>query len=240
MLDGVVAVLFKYCSTAFIHRAKLLKNRTRIRQVDRFIRIFLARSYRTVSYLPLTVITGRPPLDYMMEKRTITYLYAHDRPIPWNNLRLSPPADMNTRRYTGKELGMALDEEILRLWQGEWSESTKGAWTRKIMPEVQIHDDECDFYLTQGLTGHGVFNEYLHRFKRRETPMCPCLQGQQTVEHVLTECLMFEEGRPSVLDQGKTEYIRSVVRKLWLREREGRATPVEESSDGEDDEYLSI
>ncbi|XP_047522946.1 uncharacterized protein LOC125061514 [Pieris napi] len=43
--------------------------------------------------------------------------------------------------------------------------------------------------LTQMLTGHGGFSEYLHRFKCKGDPTCPCdQQSTQDVRHCLLEC----------------------------------------------------
>ncbi|CAF4899284.1 unnamed protein product [Pieris macdunnoughi] len=43
--------------------------------------------------------------------------------------------------------------------------------------------------LTQMLKGHGGFSEYLHRFKCKGDPTCPCdQQSTQDVRHCLLEC----------------------------------------------------
>jgi len=43
-----------------------------------------------------------------------------------------------------------------------------------------------NFTLT--VTGHGNINSYLHRFRIRETPTCPCGTEDQTTDHLLFEC----------------------------------------------------
>ena len=68
---------------------------------------------------------------------------------------------------------------------------------------------ETDFYVTAFLTGHGPFNEYLHRFKKLNTDLCPCnAQVSQTVKHILTECPTYEnqvvncfDSRPQILSE---------------------------------------
>nr|XP_037877560.1 uncharacterized protein LOC119631139 [Bombyx mori] len=43
--------------------------------------------------------------------------------------------------------------------------------------------------MTQILTGHGGFSEYLARFRCKESPACPCDGGTpETIPHILTEC----------------------------------------------------
>ena len=35
---------------------------------------------------------------------------------------------------------------------------------------------------------HGKTRSYLHRFKVTESPECPCVDGNQTVDHLLYQC----------------------------------------------------
>jgi hypothetical protein len=45
------------------------------------------------------------------------------------------------------------------------------------------------------VTGHGKTKAYLHRFKIRDTPTCPCGTGDQTIDHLLFECKLLNEER---------------------------------------------
>ncbi|KAL0830238.1 hypothetical protein ABMA28_002449 [Loxostege sticticalis] len=50
--------------------------------------------------------------------------------------------------------------------------------------------------LTQILTGHGGFSQYLHRFKCGENPSCDCDPSvEQTVPHLLSDCPIFDQQR---------------------------------------------
>jgi hypothetical protein len=42
--------------------------------------------------------------------------------------------------------------------------------------------------LTAIVTAHGKTRSYLHRFKLIESPVCPCANGNQTVEHIIYDC----------------------------------------------------
>lgn len=54
---------------------------------------------------------------------------------------------------------------------------------RRCGPDLQI--------VTQVLTGHGGFLEYLHRFKIAASPLCPCAGGaEESILHILCECPM--------------------------------------------------
>ncbi|KAL0858264.1 hypothetical protein ABMA27_012168 [Loxostege sticticalis] len=50
--------------------------------------------------------------------------------------------------------------------------------------------------LTQILTGHGGFSQYLHRFKCGESPSCDCDPAvEQTVPHLLIDCPVYDKLR---------------------------------------------
>ena len=41
---------------------------------------------------------------------------------------------------------------------------------------------------TAMVTAHGKPRSYLHRFKIIESTVCPCANGNQTVEHIIHDC----------------------------------------------------
>ena len=43
--------------------------------------------------------------------------------------------------------------------------------------------------LTAVLSGHGKTNAYLHRFNLREDAKCICNRGDQTMDHILFQCV---------------------------------------------------
>lgn len=58
---------------------------------------------------------------------------------------------------------------------------------------------EVGFHLTQFLTGHGSFGEYLHRFHRRATDECQlCGTRPDTAHHAVLECDAWEALRTEI------------------------------------------
>ena len=45
------------------------------------------------------------------------------------------------------------------------------------------------------VTGHGNIRSYLHRFKIIDTPTCPCGNKDQTIDHLLSECVLLKKER---------------------------------------------
>jgi len=48
---------------------------------------------------------------------------------------------------------------------------------------------------TAMVTGHGKTNSYLHRFKIIKTPICPCGNGSQNIDHLIFECKLLNKDR---------------------------------------------
>lgn len=88
-------------------------------------------------------------------------------------------------------------------WQLEWTASTKGEWTRRLIPELapwltRTHG-EANNHLTQVMSGHVNLGAYLEeRFRIRDTnAYLRCGSAGDTAEHDLFECSgQWHEGGP--------------------------------------------
>jgi hypothetical protein len=49
------------------------------------------------------------------------------------------------------------------------------------------------------VSGHGNTRVYLNRFKLTDDPMCPCNEGDQTVEHLMYVCSILEPRRSTMI-----------------------------------------
>jgi len=45
------------------------------------------------------------------------------------------------------------------------------------------------------VTGHGNTRTYLYKYKIIESPVCSCDEGDQSVDHIIYECKLFEQER---------------------------------------------
>ena len=45
------------------------------------------------------------------------------------------------------------------------------------------------------VTGHGNIKSYLYKYRIIDNPMCPCVKGDQTVDHILFDCTLLEQER---------------------------------------------
>jgi len=79
-----------------------------------------------------------------------------------------------------------------------WTNSTKGKITKYFFPDVKERLN-MNINLTQNftamVTGHGKTNSYLHRFKLIKTPICPCGNSGQNIDHLMFECKLLNKER---------------------------------------------
>jgi len=69
----------------------------------------------------------------------------------------------------------------------------KGTNNQTILPRYCRQVKHENFTLM--VTGHGNINSYLHRFRIRGTPTCPCGTQDQTIHHLLFECELLRKER---------------------------------------------
>jgi hypothetical protein len=95
-----------------------------------------------------------------------------------------------------------IKEEGLKKWQTQWERAEKGALCRSFFPPVE-QNLKIRIPITPEFTavvsGHGKTNTYLHRFKLTDNSMCPCDEGEQSVEHLIHACRILKPQRSSLI-----------------------------------------
>ena len=219
MIQGAVHTHLLYCSTIWYHRLESAPIRRAVESLQRRGDILGTRCYSTTSASAAAILQGNQPLDIRITRRSIRWLVQHNQEIPfWG------PYTPITEWPPNKAWEAASTAE----WQRRWSTSATGEWTRQLFPTIKIRLrtdlKNINFWLAQGLTGHGVFGAFLHRFRRREDPSCPCGAEEQTPRHVFRHCPLYQSGRPIVwipVGEAHLEYMEQVVRTLWDVENPG-------------------
>ncbi|CAK9829672.1 Putative 115 kDa protein in type-1 retrotransposable element R1DM [Anthophora retusa] len=175
------------------------KNKEMVGKVSRACALRIAAAYRTVSTEAAEVIASSPPLELIAIMRKEKY----ERLRQLGMRNLSVKEKIRVRRRIGKEVY----KDMVSKWQDKWAlETGKAIWTRKIIKDVRVWEGrrhgKIDYYLTQFLSGHGAFNEYLYRFKKRQSPMCGVCRVQEDAEHVVLRCPRWNRERGD-LDKGE-------------------------------------
>ncbi|XP_018577406.1 uncharacterized protein LOC108915767 [Anoplophora glabripennis] len=112
-------------------------------------------AYRTVSTDAVLVIVGLIPINLLVQERRNIFF------------------EEEGNRETRKKLERA---ETFRKWQEEFDASPNGRWTSRLIQNVEAwtrrRHGNLTYYVTQFLSGHGSFGDYLKRIKRRERDTC--------------------------------------------------------------------
>lgn len=216
MLDGTIGAYMKYASAVYVHRLKLKSMSKYIDRLHRSMVICYGRLYKTVSYLPATVICNWVPIKYEITARALRYAMKKKTELHGATL-LEVPHGANV-----ENIWSILGPQVLDKWKCEYRSCGHGEWTQTLIQEPGYTNLDPCFWVNQAISGHGVFGHYLAKMRRRPTPECACGYAEETPEHVLRYCPLFENGRPETLDVENSEtlkFFKDTIKTLWENER---------------------
>jgi len=168
-----------------------------LRRLQRRMAIRAARGYRTISHAAATVLTGMPPLD--PAARMYSNMYRRVRGIRDNGAEI-----------TGR-IRCVIKDQARRFMVLEWQRSLEdphiaGKWTveaiRPFLPEwiEKVKREGITYRMTQMLTGHGCFGEYLCRVGKERTAECHhCGHPHDSAQHTLESCLAWAAERANLV-----------------------------------------
>jgi hypothetical protein len=150
-----------------------------LESVHRQLTLRICSAYRTTATEALSVIAGIPPIELQVETRAVM-------------------EEQNEEEQESSK------EDMMVEWQKRWEQGTKGRWTRTLITDVKTwkkrQHGEVDFHITQALTGHGCYGEYLKRIGNEGDDTCWYCD---TAAHTLFEYSRWESERLTM--EGKTE-----------------------------------
>jgi len=176
LLSTVVTSRILYAAPVWADACKIKAYIKDIKSTYRTCAIRVCAAFRTVSEDAIEVLSKLAPIEAMISE--IKKLY-------------------QVKQDNGNELTEAnRKEERLRTisyWQTKWQNSEKGRWTFQLIPNLELwinrRHGEVNHYLTQILSGHGCFKEYLYKYHHDEDPFCPsCVDINENAEHVFFHC----------------------------------------------------
>ncbi|KAJ8939101.1 hypothetical protein NQ314_011232 [Rhamnusium bicolor] len=159
--------------------------KNKLRRIQRRLAMRVCGAYRTVSCEAALVIAGVIPIERLVTERVRLYQQRADQRDP----KLE-------RKKTINE------------WQEEWTAPGKGAWTRRMIRNIGTwiarEHGEVNYYLTQALSGHGIFNTYLYAIGKANNKECHYCGTIDTPDHAIFECGHFAADRAPALEGGNT------------------------------------
>ncbi|KAF0710638.1 Reverse transcriptase domain-containing protein, partial [Aphis craccivora] len=139
----------------------------------RRVMLRVACCFRTTSYEATAIVSSMPPLDLLaIERRRI---------------------------FEGMDRGAAR-EQLLVSWQEQWNTARNGRWTHRLIRDVAAwyrrKHGEVSYHLSQVLTGHGCFGNYLNKFCNLESDACAQYgEAPDSPEHVVFKCDAWDRWR---------------------------------------------
>ena len=181
------------------------------RRAYRVAALRVARAYRTVSDIALSVIAGLTPVDHLATERAIKY--SEGRHAEEDNVGQS-------RHHS--QLSRGASEE----WQRRWDLTEDGRWIHRALPDIEEwlsrRHGFVTFHLMQVLTGHGCFRSYLHRIRAYHSAQCPVCPGiDEDVEHALLACPRFENEREQFRGSWEGPLMPEGIGRCMLASQEG-------------------
>jgi len=173
LLSTVVLSKLLYAAPVWSAALVFDRNIKSILRPQRTIALRTAMAYRTVSTAAIMVVAGVVPAHLLAWERTKRY---------------------EIRKHPNKAaLEKEIRDEVLSKWQIEWDKEVTGRWTWRLIRDVKSwfnrKSGSVDFHLTQALTGHGCFRQYLKRMGKLEVSSCiDCQAAIDDVEHAIFDC----------------------------------------------------
>lgn len=149
------------------------RQRQLLLSVQRTALIMVTKAYRTVSGHALPVIAGVLPIDLLVRQRALEYRHKRD-----------------VEPYIGGKKQIRAD--IIELWQTEWDNAPSGRQTHFFWPRVQHRMSQkfvtTSYHLTQLLTGHGHFQQFLYSRCLSGDSSCPDCGEPDSAVHAVFQC----------------------------------------------------
>lgn len=174
LLSSVVHSQLLYAVPIWHGALKYERNKNNLAVPQRKMALRVASAYCTVSNAAVMVVAGIPPIHLLASER-----------VEIQRSCTNAGADYESR--------LSAKKRTIEKWQIEWDNATKGRWTHRLIPKidhwVKRKHGQVNYHMTQLLTGHGCFNAYLERFKKRDDAICfYCQHPQDDVEHTMFQC----------------------------------------------------
>ncbi|XP_043604119.1 uncharacterized protein LOC122577105 [Bombus pyrosoma] len=154
-----------------------------LRRLHRVTAVRIVRGYRTVSHASATVLVASPP----WKLRALVLKKRYEQRRPWDPAEQAASDDLGTAeedawdQWRSQMINEAGEHRSAAAVLPNW-----GTWrSRRGLP--------LTFRMTQIVTGHGVFGEYLKKIGRKTTDIGHhCGEGRDTAQHTLEACLAWE------------------------------------------------
>lgn len=186
LLAKVVSSALLYAAPIFEKALTRKETKKKLTSVYRLSALRVISGYRTISDEAAFVIAGMIPIDILANEATRIY-------------KKRKQLDVETQGRSLKQIREEERRTSMETWQSRWSNSTKGRWTYKLIPNLNVWTSRksgvCCYQLTQFLSGHGGYRKYLFKFGHDDSPLCPTCNEEEDTDHAIFRCPRFDDVR---------------------------------------------
>lgn len=192
---GVFVACMSYGSCVWIDVLGYEYARTLLIRAQRVVLNACLNVCRTVSTDAMQVLMGELPWDLEVARKDT--LYRIKRGIPFIDGSYISREEVSGMSVT--ECKIYVKEKMFDVWQNRWNVSENGRTTHRFIRDVRF-SGMCNGFsptlrLGYLLTGHGSLNEYLFKRRLSEVSECLCGASVESVEHLIVDCVIYEDMR---------------------------------------------
>lgn len=181
-----------YAAPVWSERFAMYENQQQpLKRIQRGMALRVICGYKTVSHVAASILGRVPPLHLLAARQKRLFERIKDLKS-WGEY--TPEAR--------RELEVMADIILERQWKIYFanpslpSKRVREAILPVFSEWVKRKHGELTYHMTQLITGHGSFGEFLHWIRKVRTPICPhCGVANDTVEHMLEVCSSWERQR---------------------------------------------
>ncbi|XP_030754182.1 uncharacterized protein LOC115880977 [Sitophilus oryzae] len=164
-LASVVSSTILYASPIWERALKYKLYENILDSINRKIALRVTSAYRTSPTKAILVLAGIPPIKLQTEQRSLVYKHG------------------DQFRFEARNI-------ILDKWQDAWSQYQ--GWAKTFILDVRFWVNckaiNIDHFVTQAITGNGVFGTYLKRIGKRDSDTCTYCNTVDSPGHTIFLC----------------------------------------------------
>nr|XP_012235909.1 PREDICTED: uncharacterized protein LOC105680054 [Linepithema humile] len=151
-------------------------------------------AYRTVSFVAASLISGTPPVEF--QARRLAIVYFRTRNAIEVDEEISPGTRAKWYREAKQQVLSDWRESLMKLNHTHPSFRLREALVDRLKEWVNRRHGWVTYHMTQFLTNHGCFNEFLHKIRKADSAICyHCLDAVDTAQHTLQFCSAWSADR---------------------------------------------
>lgn len=245
--EGAIYVGIEAFDHRQLQSAKLLQfdNSYHLSEIDSILTLYAIENHTSPSNEGTEIFIEHPSLVIKVTKpdRKVSLVNSIRNKLCQNNVRLTYSDDKVSKRMstglcksimsnlddaisvnqysTKRREKLALRHKSIAAWNEEYTPSSETSVIRLFFPTIYNRPKskiQTNFFISQFLSGYGDFRHYLSKIKQIDSPFCLCGSGSaETVFHILTECVTYDEIRRWFCSQiGKEKLTRGELRSVMM------------------------